>query len=241
MTQPQRVQLSNHKVIQKSDIPPTIRVRENQRRLRARRKELIEDLQQRLREYEDREIQKTISVQIAARHVAIENAKLRELLISKGVSSQEIYEHLRRPNGAASTPLINTTLDPTTHDFVNRHQIDQGDHDFHMLNNQISHPLHEQPARPVPMHAECWRMDNAFMMNATATKNQELPNTALDVDLHRRNDDMKLEMSCEAAASIIAGMRGNGDKEGARRDLGCAGNKYCNVRNIEVFQVMDRG
>jgi hypothetical protein len=47
-----------------------------------------------------------------------------------------------------------------------------------------------------------------------------------------------LEMSCETAANIIAGMRGNGDKIRARRELGCDGEMQCNVKNIMVLQAL---
>ena len=52
--------------------------------------------------------------------------------------------------------------------------------------------------------------------------------------------DLMLEMSCETAASIIAGMRGNEDEEQVRFELGCARDKQCNVKNIKVLQVMER-
>lgn len=52
-------------------------------------------------------------------------------------------------------------------------------------------------------------------------------------------DDLMLEMSCETAASIISGMRGNGDREQARSQLGCEGGEHCNVKNIKVLQVME--
>jgi hypothetical protein len=48
-----------------------------------------------------------------------------------------------------------------------------------------------------------------------------------------------LKMSCEIAASIISGMRGNGDPERARLQLGCEGGEHCNVKNIKVLQIME--
>ena len=48
-----------------------------------------------------------------------------------------------------------------------------------------------------------------------------------------------LEMSCETAASIIASMRGNGDDEQARLELGCADFQQCTIDNIKVMQVME--
>ncbi|KAK0611574.1 hypothetical protein B0T14DRAFT_331722 [Immersiella caudata] len=54
--------------------------RESQRRSRARRRELVEDLQRRVAEYERRDAHATEAMQLAARKVVEENRKLRELL-----------------------------------------------------------------------------------------------------------------------------------------------------------------
>jgi hypothetical protein len=50
--------------------------------------------------------------------------------------------------------------------------------------------------------------------------------------------DSTLEMSCQIAAEIISGMRGNRDQEQTRLQLGCAGHELCNVKNIAVLQLM---
>ena len=81
--------------VQKSTIPPATRVRENQRRSRARRNELIEDLHRRLREYEAKKLQATLAMQAAARLVARENIQLRNLPLSKGVLPAVIERYVR--------------------------------------------------------------------------------------------------------------------------------------------------
>lgn len=48
-----------------------------------------------------------------------------------------------------------------------------------------------------------------------------------------------LEISCETAATIIAEMRGDGDKESVRASLGCNGRGDCNIKNSTVLQIMD--
>lgn len=57
--------------------------------------------------------------------------------------------------------------------------------------------------------------------------------------LIRPND----ERTCEEAARIIASMRGShGNPEEVMRELGCAeGDAKCSVKNVKVFQLMDRG
>ncbi|EGP82396.1 uncharacterized protein MYCGRDRAFT_51617 [Zymoseptoria tritici IPO323] len=71
-----------------------IRNRENQRRLRERRREYTQDLEERLQQFEKKGIEATILVQRAARTVARENRLLRELLHSKGISEAEINQHV---------------------------------------------------------------------------------------------------------------------------------------------------
>lgn len=81
-------------------MPPAVRVRENQRRSRLRRTELISELQQRIHEHNQRGVQATALVQEAARKVVWENTQLRRLLIERGVSEQEIESCLRTKPGA---------------------------------------------------------------------------------------------------------------------------------------------
>jgi hypothetical protein len=51
--------------------------------------------------------------------------------------------------------------------------------------------------------------------------------------------DTGLLISCEAAATIIAEMRGDGDKHRIRASLGCHGDKECSVKNSVVLELMD--
>ncbi|KAK3381963.1 hypothetical protein B0H63DRAFT_216863 [Podospora didyma] len=70
------------------------RVRENQRRSRARHREFVEGLQIRIKEYERRGVEATLEMQRTARAVALENSRLRALLVSRGVSPNEIENFL---------------------------------------------------------------------------------------------------------------------------------------------------
>ncbi|KAL8341212.1 hypothetical protein RB601_005733 [Gaeumannomyces tritici] len=49
----------------------------------------------------------------------------------------------------------------------------------------------------------------------------------------------RLEMSCEAAARILAEIRGHADAAPDLSVLGCMGTRDCMVSNIRVFQLMD--
>ncbi|RMZ73301.1 bzip transcription factor [Pyrenophora seminiperda CCB06] len=78
-----------------NDTPSSVRIRENQRRSRNQRKELIHDLQRRVQEYEAKGVAATQDMQRAARKVAEENLRLRSLLASRGVSQSEIVTYLQ--------------------------------------------------------------------------------------------------------------------------------------------------
>ncbi|KAF9874903.1 hypothetical protein CkaCkLH20_07597 [Colletotrichum karsti] len=72
-----------------------IRIRDNQRRSRARHKEFVDELQRKVQEYEKRGVEATVQMQKAARDVSIENARLKSLLASRGVSAEQIEAYLR--------------------------------------------------------------------------------------------------------------------------------------------------
>jgi hypothetical protein len=68
----------------------TLRLTENKRRYRARRKEYVVDLERRLKEAQERGVQATKEVQLAAQQVVQENARLRELLGLAGFSHEDV-------------------------------------------------------------------------------------------------------------------------------------------------------
>lgn len=70
------------------------RIRDNQRRSRARRKEYMHELEAKLRSYEQIGIEASSEIQTAARRVLHENQKLRSLLHGRGVSESEILAAL---------------------------------------------------------------------------------------------------------------------------------------------------
>ncbi|KAK4236982.1 hypothetical protein C8A03DRAFT_35095 [Achaetomium macrosporum] len=70
------------------------RIRDNQRRSRARRKEYLQELEQRVRRAELQGVQASVEVQAAARQVAEENRKLRLLLRHHGISESSLETYL---------------------------------------------------------------------------------------------------------------------------------------------------
>ncbi|RFU29487.1 hypothetical protein B7463_g6850, partial [Scytalidium lignicola] len=72
------------------------RIRDNQRRSRARRKEYLQELEARLRQCELQGIEASAEIQTAARKVADENKKLRRLLVQHGIGEDIIESYIQQ-------------------------------------------------------------------------------------------------------------------------------------------------
>ena len=71
------------------------RIRDNQRRSRARRKEYLQELEARLRQCELQGIEASAEIQVAARRVADENRKLRGLLAQHGIPDDHVEAYIQ--------------------------------------------------------------------------------------------------------------------------------------------------
>ncbi|KAK2001780.1 hypothetical protein LX36DRAFT_628053 [Colletotrichum falcatum] len=71
------------------------RIRDNQRRSRARKKEYILEIEQKLRDYQAQGVEASAEVQQAARRVANENHKLRRLLYTLGLANGQIEQYIK--------------------------------------------------------------------------------------------------------------------------------------------------
>ncbi|CBX93644.1 hypothetical protein IAQ61_003535 [Plenodomus lingam] len=92
------------------------RIRDNQRRSRARRKEYLQELEAKLRSCEQAGIEASSKIQSAARRVLDENRKLRSLLYERGASEPEIVAALGGPpdqpyEQISATPILNAMLE----------------------------------------------------------------------------------------------------------------------------------
>src|ERR1700760_1545431 len=90
------------------------RIRDNQRRSRARRKEYVQELEAKYRETEAKGVQASAEMQQAARKVVDENKQLREenlklrsLLHQIGMPDPDIQRHL------ATGPAVEPPMSPT--------------------------------------------------------------------------------------------------------------------------------
>ncbi|EPE10621.1 hypothetical protein F503_05716 [Ophiostoma piceae UAMH 11346] len=107
---PAIVMLPFDKRLTNQDEANLARIRDNQRRSRARRKEYQQELEQRVRAFEELGIEASTEVQQAARRVAEENRKLRTLLQNNGISHASIEAYLQ--TGDISTAMAITTANP---------------------------------------------------------------------------------------------------------------------------------
>ncbi|KAG9232366.1 hypothetical protein BJ875DRAFT_443215 [Amylocarpus encephaloides] len=87
-----------------SDKSNLARIRDNQRRSRARRREYLTELESKLRQCEHLGVEASTDIQLAARRVADENKKLRLLLAQHGIGDDTVDTYLSTPL-ATSDPL----------------------------------------------------------------------------------------------------------------------------------------
>ncbi|KAL1651983.1 hypothetical protein SLS58_000106 [Diplodia intermedia] len=86
------------------------RIRDNQRRSRARRKEYLQELESKYRSCEQMGVQASAEIQAAAKRVLDENRRLRALLRHMGVSDADI-DGFNDPGLAAPSPSAADALD----------------------------------------------------------------------------------------------------------------------------------
>ncbi|KAF1960731.1 hypothetical protein CC80DRAFT_544128 [Byssothecium circinans] len=96
------------------DTPSSIRIRENQKRSRDRRKGLLDSLQKRVQDFELNGVRATHEMQQAARRVAQENERLRSLLALHGVSRERVDLYLSSFDGSGATNCPQVTSMKTT-------------------------------------------------------------------------------------------------------------------------------
>ncbi|KAM0199090.1 hypothetical protein ACHAPA_003691 [Fusarium lateritium] len=225
--------------------------RENQRRSRARQRELVDDLQSRVREYERRDGQATLEMQRVARAVAGENAALRGLLAAKGVSPEEVEAHVEAvkreervivktgvssvtpastpsctasPVEVASRPMMCSQSQPQTYGPVRENS-----------NPPVSfQPKMYSPPTPATTVTSCTEESGCCPRPQPQSQPQSQPQQP---EAHEPRSPDKIH--CMEAATILAQIRGHSDISHARASLGCATNDDCMVRNTDLLNLMD--
>ena len=221
-----------------------LRNRENQRRLRMRRKEYFEELEKRVRQVERDGVRATQEVQRAARLVVEENRLLRLLLQRCGISCGKVDELLGKAGVNAEA----------SRDYHGGHGVidDLLNVDVHPLptlaagcgNAAICAPLvntgtsgvativsreHTEAVAVVTRDEPCTSPAEASVGNKLA-----IATSVLTPSSQKSKCD---EMDCEEAARLITSLRGGSHFEDVWQELGCSEDNRISVENATVMNL----
>ncbi|KAK0725346.1 hypothetical protein B0H67DRAFT_550936 [Lasiosphaeris hirsuta] len=222
--------------------------RDAQRRSRARQRELVDELQLRLREHEQRGVEATLAMQRAARKVMRENQRLRALLQRLGVESVVVDGWVADEGeegdgdgdcgggggggggGAVGERGGEKGCDLGEEGDGERERLDMEIREDRVrisyICNGVADPECCQPPEPGPGRECGTGLDVLAAVGVETSKAS--PST--------------LETPCDEAVGILAALhqgRRHVDTTQARAALGCNGERDCLVRNTRLFQVMD--
>ncbi len=272
---------------QQRDSSSASRIRDNQRRSRARHREFVDELKARLDEYDRRGVQATLDMRRAARAVALENSRLRSLLASRGITSEDIEMYLASFNNHVSgdsaviaptaqtdeLPPVSSDPEPFHRSLVQRDTNGEASCSLQTVNTNctIQKETHMGRERLTDDSEGDWSPSSnaldklSFLAHISAQQSccgpathcsaaddrdirRDIPGTGLRAEASHSPRSLPLamsatashlEMSCTAAAHIMANMDRNRDEELAREALGCSGQEECFVSNITLFQLLD--
>ncbi|KAI9869782.1 MAG: hypothetical protein M1830_005092 [Pleopsidium flavum] len=246
------------------------RIRDNQRRSRARRKGYLQDLEGKFRNCELLGVEASSEIQAAARRVAEENKRLRLLLRSRGVPESEINNYVGK-----STDNPRFLSEPTTLDsLLSARRQCNGE------KPGCSPVLSESPSssiswKPVSTSARSTSKSDACRPHClTPSSNmsaaplaQQYPQAAVLFDVNDfsqtnsechqpaptetwsgpSNYELAEEIdsdpntsSCTFATNLIRDINTGVSAEQLKEELGCAPNTECKIDNSTLFSVMDR-
>jgi hypothetical protein len=248
--------------------PPSIllRNRENQRASRARRKDYIEDLERRVRQFERDGAAATVEVQSAARKVAEENVWLRSLLSLSGIGKYEVDEYVERNRMHATQLVPSVKLLPVQrkrkHSEISARELEAAitlgeiDSPKHL----VTIPPYESLQSPKAMREVFRDLPTPEDSNGSEQERTTSPDLSSFQDHHFQvtsqhqhgteshsgnencasHDSRQADVTpCEEAAHIIASMRGHEDADSIWSELGCPPNQRCLVKNMTIFQLGD--
>nr|OQO26832.1 hypothetical protein B0A51_06493 [Rachicladosporium sp. CCFEE 5018] len=227
------------------------RNRENQRRLRERRKGYTQELEGRLQALEKKGIQATEVVQQAARTVVEENRALRQLLASKGIANAEIDgwvrggAHAMEPSHErVAIPRYDPSLQaqpvsaPTPPILMDTRSLSRYSHSPHDSAMSAQSAPYSNPNIQPDLDAHSYvppapteytdPMADRYRSGGCGTSN------GAGEETRKRNCD---EMDCEEAARIITTLRGEEDPESVWPSLGCSSAKRTTVKNSVLMSL----
>ncbi|KAF5863453.1 hypothetical protein ETB97_010084 [Aspergillus alliaceus] len=235
--------------VKTDQISSSQRIRDNQRRSRARRKEYIQDLEQRLHKFEALGVQATREVQAAGRKVAVENTHLRSLLRLHGVSDQDIHEYLTAHTASVvlqnfhSGTVLETRLPSWKSSGPNT--VSEGSpqpSSFHWYKGLLHEMADTEPKSSLSNPAIHQQVN--ISENQISEVEQRIP---FDSPTHgtsklqppSRNQGSGQSTPCETAAEIITSIRNYSDARDVRSEIGCQSSSNCMVRNVDILQLLD--
>ncbi|XEU97208.1 hypothetical protein FSHL1_002494 [Fusarium sambucinum] len=222
--------------------------RENQRRSRARQRELLDDLQGRVREYERRDAQATLEMQRVARVVAGENAVLRALLAAKGVAPEEVESHLEavRHDDKTTVKTCVSSFTPVSTPSSATSPVAIPSRPMPFIQTQCQpqscgpskppinfQPVMYSPRTPVTITNTCTEESGCCPRPQPPPQQPQQPQPEMQ---YPRSID---KIHCMEAATILAQIKGHSDVSNARAALGCSDNESCMVRNTDFLTLMD--
>lgn len=231
------------------------RIRENQRRSRTRRKEYVQHLEQRLRNFERLGIAVTQEVQKAGRKVKRENEMLRSLLLLHGVTEKSVEEYLEsqgqtasssQPQSLSVASIASSKMNLSTalnHPISNYHHSTATSPDLHS-DRPPHRPISNGPESLPPKSDRKTDMDVLPCQGSNASRAAR-PNPAVAERNSEKHHFASIQgtgqsMSCVAAAKIIESMQNYSDFRDVRSELGCDSESTCFVKNMSIFDILDR-
>ncbi len=242
------------------------RIRDNQRRSRARRKEYLQELEGKYRNCELLGVEASTEIQTAARRVADENKRLRALLREKGIDDREVDEFVAQGNNQKAKndgevlEEILRTRKPCNGDSSCTRDSSEGSIAWEVPqvpNNQglsvlqpleVVHPVGPittntvdiAPA-PIPQHFAPSQGLDSHLVASVPTDSQYPPLNTVPQNYSFAGEvgpDQNTS-SCAFAAEIITSMADGISTDEVRKQLGCNAAMDCNVNNALLFNVMD--
>lgn len=227
-----------------------IRVRDNQRRSRARRKEYIQHLEQRLRTFESQGVVASQEIQQAGRKVAKENFLLRSLLVLRGVTPDEIEAFLK--SQAEYTPrvmprsasAISHPVTPQVARYIGlgvSQKASDGSSNIWPKEEHIDEGNIPSLGARVEVHADTNGHEWSSAQPSTTTLPANMPENTSTLQQSSGERRGKGDFtSCESAVRIIASLRGYSDTHDLRSELGCGTEANCMVKNFSLFEMLDK-
>jgi len=228
------------------------RIRNNQRRSRARRKEYLQKLKSKLRKYESMSVKASTKIQASVRLVVKENKRLRTLLQSRGVVSQEIDRTIATSSVEAQTSsrasILETKLNMKKSCTENVCKTDFKSRDGICKRSLISMSLMTTTTNSVSLF-ESSVLQNRLSSSSIATSAFSSMNSSLHLMNHYEKESLNLSFetssdnnttSCAFIIDVITRMRVDVSAEDVKAELECNNDVECKIDNSTFFVIMNR-